>query len=78
MTASVAVGTLTPYGSGRLLEYEKRSEVPSVGTMLYVGTWSESDEPVEITPPDPGSVVELDAPEDELGQLPLPGGGLVA
>ncbi|MFI7275562.1 hypothetical protein [Streptomyces sp. NPDC049879] len=41
--------------------------MPSPGAMLHLG----------ITPPDPGSVVELDSLEDELGKLPAFGDGLV-
>ncbi|MFI7275560.1 hypothetical protein [Streptomyces sp. NPDC049879] len=74
---TLSVARITTDGSDRLVGYETSGELPSVGTIRYLGSWSEFDEPVEVTPPDPGSVVEFDDLAEELGDLPSFGEGII-
>ncbi|WP_052851198.1 hypothetical protein [Streptomyces avicenniae] len=64
-------------GTDRLLEAETTGDLP-LGTMRYLARWSAFDEPVPVTVPDPGSVVDPDAVGPWIGPLPVPGGLLPA
>ncbi|MEV1010253.1 hypothetical protein [Streptomyces sp. NPDC049881] len=67
---------ITADGTDLLVRTETIAEVPG-GTVRYLASWSEFDEPVGITPPDPGSVVEFDDLAEELGDLPYFGEGII-
>ncbi|MEV1010252.1 hypothetical protein [Streptomyces sp. NPDC049881] len=70
--------TLLVAGDGTDLPLEAGIDLETpTGTMEMAMEWDGFDRPVEVTPPAPGTVVDVDGMGGDFGQLPLPGGGLV-